>query len=140
MSKSMTIVPPAKVAVIGLGNMGQPMAACLSRAGYQVAGFDLSADARRKFTAAGGAAASTAEEAVSGAAAVITLLPDGKIVRAAIESMKQHFSLGTIIIDMSSSAPIGTSRWARSWSGLASIHRRAVSGGLSEPSTVRLRL
>ena len=108
MSKSMTIVPPAKVAVIGLGNMGQPMAACLSRAGYQVAGFDLSADARRKFTAAGGAAASTAEEAVSGAAAVITLLPDGKIVRAAIESMKQHFSSGTIIIDMSSSAPIGT--------------------------------
>lgn len=108
MSQSMTIVPPAKVAVIGLGNMGQPMAACLSRAGYQVTGFDLSAEARSKFTAAGGVAAANAAEALSGAAVVITLLPDGKIVRAAIESMKPHIARGTVIIDMSSSAPVGT--------------------------------
>lgn len=108
MSQSAIITPPAKVAVIGLGNMGQPMAACVSRAGYQVMGFDTSADARSKFTAAGGTAVVTVAEALSGAAAVITLLPDGKIVRAAIEGMKAHFSPGTVIIDMSSSAPVGT--------------------------------
>jgi len=107
-SQSTIIVPPAKVAVIGLGNMGQPMAACISRAGYRVAGFDTSADARGKFGAAGGTTAATVAEAVSGAAAVITLLPDGKIVRAAIEGMKPHLAPGTVIIDMSSSAPVGT--------------------------------
>ena len=108
MSQSTTIVSPAKVAVIGLGNMGQPMAACLTRAGYQVTGFDLSAEARGKFSAAGGVAASNVVEAVSGASAVITLLPDGKIVRAAIEGIKPHLARGTVIIDMSSSAPVGT--------------------------------
>lgn len=108
MSKSNTVVPPAKIAVIGLGNMGQPMAACMTRAGYQVTGFDLSADARSKFSAAGGVAASNVAEAVSNASVVITLLPDGKIVRAAIEGMKPHLASGTIIVDMSSSAPIGT--------------------------------
>ena len=108
MSQSSTILPPAKVAVIGLGNMGQPMAACIARAGYQVVGFDLSADARAKFAAAGGKAASSVADAVSDAAVVITLLPDGKIVRAAIEGMKAHLARGTVVIDMSSSAPVGT--------------------------------
>lgn len=108
MSQSNPLVPPAKVAVIGLGNMGRPMAACMTRAGYRVAGFDTSADARATFDAAGGAAAATVADAVAGAAAVITLLPDGKIVRAAIEGFKQHLAPGTVVIDMSSSAPVGT--------------------------------
>lgn len=108
MSQSTIIVPPAKVAVIGLGNMGQPMAACLSRAGYKVTGFDSSTEARSRFGAAGGVAGASVAEALAGAAAVITLLPDGKIVRAAIEGMKPHLTPGTVIIDMSSSAPVGT--------------------------------
>lgn len=108
MSQSNGIVSPAKIAVVGLGNMGQPMAACLSRAGYQVVGFDTSVEARNKFSSAGGVAASTAAEAVAGASVIITLLPDGKIVRSAIESMKSLFAPGTVIIDMSSSAPVGT--------------------------------
>jgi len=107
-SQSTAIIPPAKIAVIGLGNMGQPMAACLSRAGYQVVGFDTSDDARRKFSAAGGIAAAGVAEAVSDAALVITLLPDGKIVRAAIEGIKPHLAPGAVIVDMSSSAPMGT--------------------------------
>ena len=124
MSQSSTILPPAKVAVIGLGNMGQPMAACISRAGYQVVGFDLSADARAKFAAAGGKAASSVADAVSDAAVVITLLPDGKIVRAAIEGMKAHLARGTVVIDMSSSAPVGTKA-----AGIAFIDA-PVSGGV----------
>lgn len=104
----MPIIPPAKIAVVGLGNMGQPMAACLARAGYQVVGFDTSAEARSRFAGDGGRAASSAAEALAGAAVVITLLPDGKIVRAAIESMRPHFAPGMVVIDMSSSAPVGT--------------------------------
>ena len=65
MTGSTSILPPAKIAIVGLGNMGQPMAACLSRAGYQVRGFDTSADARTKFSNSGGNATTTVVEAVS---------------------------------------------------------------------------
>lgn len=108
MTDATAIHPPAKVAVIGLGNMGRPMAACLSRAGYQVIGYDLSSDAREKFSAQGGVVAATVDDAVAGANAVITLLPDGNIVRKAIQGIQQRLAAGTVIIDMSSSAPMGT--------------------------------
>lgn len=108
MSHSAAIVPPAKIAVIGLGNMGRPMAACLARAGYAVVGFDTSTDARHTFAEAGGVATGTAGEAVSDAAVVITLLPDGRIVRAALDALKASLVPGTVVIDMSSSAPMGT--------------------------------
>lgn len=108
MTNSAAITPPAKVTVIGLGNMGRPMAACIARAGFQVMGFDLSADARNAFAKEGGNAAATIDEAIAGAAAIVTLLPDGKIVRAAIEGFKAKLAKGTVIIDMSSSAPLGT--------------------------------
>lgn len=108
MSQSAAITPPARIAVIGLGNMGRPMSACLARAGYHVVGFDISAEARSAYAEAGGTAASTAADAVAGAAAVVTLLGDGKIVRSAIEGIKARLAPGAVVIDMSSSAPIGT--------------------------------
>jgi len=130
-SPSAAILPPARIAVIGLGNMGRPMAACLSRAGYQVVGFDTFAEARGKFTEAGGTATATADEAVKGAAAVITLLPDGKIVRAAVDSFKAGLTPGTVMIDMSSSAPMGTRALGEELiaAGLAFIDA-PVSGGV----------
>ncbi len=102
------IAPPAAVAVIGLGNMGVPMAACLLKAGFAVTGFDLSEAARRNFAAAGGRTAADAAAAVSTADVVITLLPNGRIVREAVNSMRAHLRPGAILIDMSSSDPIGT--------------------------------
>lgn len=109
MSNAAAVInPPAKVAVIGLGNMGRPMAACLARAGYRVAGFDTSAEARSRHSEAGGNSAANAADAVAGAAAVITLLPDGKVVRAAIEGIMSRLAPGMVVIDMSSSAPLGT--------------------------------
>ena len=57
-----TIVPPAAVAVIGLGNMGVPMGLRLVKAGFEVTGFDVSAAARKNFIAAGGR---TADELLS---------------------------------------------------------------------------
>jgi 3-hydroxyisobutyrate dehydrogenase len=107
-SQSERITPPANIAVIGLGNMGRPMAACLARAGYHVVGYDASPDASAKFSAAGGKVAASAADAVSNAAVVVTLLPDGKIVRKAIDGIRPHLAPGTVLIDMSSSAPVGT--------------------------------
>jgi 3-hydroxyisobutyrate dehydrogenase len=108
MSAKPQIVPPAPIGVIGLGNMGVPMGACLIKAGYAVTGFDLSAAARGRFAAAGGRSADDAASAVAGAEVVVTLLPNGKIVREAVDTMRPHLKPGTIVIEMSSSAPLGT--------------------------------
>jgi 3-hydroxyisobutyrate dehydrogenase len=103
-----SVHPPAAIAVVGLGNMGRPMAASLTRAGYAVTGYDLAPAARERFAQAGGRAAADVAGAVARAAVVIALLPDGKAVRAAVTAMQPHLSPGTIVIDMSSSDPIGT--------------------------------
>ncbi|MBV9956455.1 MAG: 3-hydroxyisobutyrate dehydrogenase [Pseudolabrys sp.] len=71
----------AKVAFIGLGNMGLPMAQNLLKAGHQVEGFDLSPASVEKLKAAGGAIATNAAEAAKRAEVVITMLPAGKQVR-----------------------------------------------------------
>ncbi len=108
------IAPPGSICVIGLGNMGIPMGACLQRAGFKVTGFDLSEAARGKFRAAGGEVASMAADAVKAADVVITLLPNGKIVRSALTALQADIKPGAIIIDMSSSDPVGTQELGKS--------------------------
>ncbi len=103
--------PPAAVAVVGLGNMGRPMGARLAGAGYRVLGFDAAPEMRNRFQAdTGGAAAASLENAVQFADAVVTMLPNGKVVRAVADQMKPHLRPGTAIIEMSSSEPIATRR------------------------------
>ncbi len=120
------IVPPAPIAVIGLGNMGVPMAACLVKAGYAVTGFDLSAAARERFASVGGKSAASVAAAVGGAKVVITLLPNGKIVREAVDALRPHLAPGTIVIEMSSSAPLGTRKLGEELIAAGSpLHRRA---------------
>jgi 3-hydroxyisobutyrate dehydrogenase len=100
--------PPAHIAMIGLGNMGVPMGACLVRAGYHVTGHDASASARQRFAAAGGTVAETLAASVATAKLIITILPNGKIVRDVIQAMRPHLRPGCVIVDMSSSDPVGT--------------------------------
>src|SRR5215475_5485495 len=108
MASKPAIVPPAAVAVVGLGNMGVPIGGCLVRAGYEVTGFDLLEPARQRFAAAGGRIADDVARAVAEAQAVIMLLPNGKIVREAMSAMRANLKTGTVLVDMSSSDPIGT--------------------------------
>jgi 3-hydroxyisobutyrate dehydrogenase len=76
----------ARVAFIGLGNMGGGMAANLAKAGHDVVAFDLSEDALLRAEARGCARAAFAAEAVAEAEAVVTMLPAGKHVREVYES------------------------------------------------------
>ncbi len=108
MTAKPAIVPPAALAVIGLGNMGVPMGVRLIKAGFAVTGFDLSEAARRNFAAAGGLVADDAASAVASADVVITLLPNGKIVREAVNALRGRLKPCAIVVDMSSSDPIGT--------------------------------
>ncbi|MGG2319934.1 NAD(P)-binding domain-containing protein, partial [Salmonella enterica] len=66
---------------------------------------------RDAFTSAGGKAMASAAEAVAGARVVITMLPTGKVVRDVLlgeKGIARGLPKGTIIIDMSSSAPTDT--------------------------------
>ena len=71
----------ARIAFIGLGNMGLPMAENLVKAGHAVVGFDLTPAAVETLVAANGAAASSTAEACKDAEIVITMLPAGAHVR-----------------------------------------------------------
>ena len=70
-----------RIAFIGLGNMGGPMAANLVKAGHSVTGHDVMAENLSRAEAAGVTAASSAAEAVDEAEAVVTMLPAGSHVR-----------------------------------------------------------
>ena len=103
----------AKVAVIGLGKMGLPMAINLVKAGFEVIGFDPTLNAREELVNKGGQASVSATDAAEDADVVITMLPNGAIVREALlgdEGAIKKLKKSAIIIDMSSSAPLDTRR------------------------------
>ena len=85
-----------KVAVIGLGNMGAPMAANLVKAGHQVTGFDLVAPCPE-----GVVRAASAAEAAKGADVVITMLPNGTILRAVAAEVIPAMRPGAVLCDCS---------------------------------------
>ena len=85
-----------KVGFIGLGNMGAPMAANLAKAGHEVTGFDLAAPCPEGVTAANSAA-----EAASGADVVITMLPNGAILRAVAAQVIPEMETGAGFVDCS---------------------------------------
>ncbi|GGW59349.1 3-hydroxyisobutyrate dehydrogenase [Alishewanella tabrizica] len=70
----------AKVAFIGLGNMGGPMAINLIKAGHDVTVFDLSVAALSQLKAEGAVVASSAADAVNGAEFILSMLPAAKHV------------------------------------------------------------
>lgn len=85
-----------KIGFIGLGNMGAPMAANLVAAGHEVTGFDLNAP-----MPAGVSAAATAAEAAGGADVVITMLPNGAILRAVAAEVIPAMQAGAVLCDCS---------------------------------------
>lgn len=70
----------ARIAFIGLGNMGGGMAANLAKAGHEVRAFDLSEAALAKAEERGCSRVADAAAAVEGAEAVVTMLPAGRHV------------------------------------------------------------
>lgn len=71
-----------KIAFIGLGNMGGGMAANLVKAGHVVRAFDLSTEATVRAEGNGCSVHPTISEAVEGVDAVVSMLPNGKIVES----------------------------------------------------------
>lgn len=89
------------IAFIGLGNMGGPMAGNLVKAGHDVRGFDLSEAARTAAAARGVKACDDLTDAVTGADAVITMLPNGALVKKVWGQIALTVAHGTVLIDSS---------------------------------------
>jgi 3-hydroxyisobutyrate dehydrogenase len=85
-----------KIGFIGLGNMGAPMAANLVKAGHEVTGFDTAG-----VTVAGVHVASSAAAAATGADVVITMLPNGAILRSVADEVIPAMSKGAALVDCS---------------------------------------
>jgi 2-hydroxy-3-oxopropionate reductase len=97
-----------KLAFIGLGVMGAPMAAHLVAAGHDVSGYDVHKAAGEKLEAAGGRAAEGVADAVAGADVVITMLPNHPQVEEVVLAAGGVLGTagpGTLLIDMSTIRP-----------------------------------
>ena len=123
----------SKIAFIGLGNMGLPMAANLLKAGHQVNGYDVVPAACAAAASAGVHIAPSLAEAAAGADAIITMLPNGKLVLGCLQGphgLIAHAAPGALLID-SSTIDVADARAAHAAAaeaGLAVVDA-PVSGG-----------
>ncbi len=94
----------ARIAFIGLGNMGGPMSINLVKAGHQVRGYDIVAEKTTRAAARGVEAATSNRDAAKDADFVFTMLPTGKEVREVLVDIDEVMDIagpGTIIVDSS---------------------------------------
>lgn len=104
-----------KIAFIGLGIMGLPMAKNLVNAGYAVTGYNRSPQKAQDLVSAGGTAATTIAEAVQDADIVITMVPDSPDVKAVVtgdDGVFAHARSGAYWIDNSTIRPDVTTELA----------------------------
>ena len=85
-----------KIGFIGLGNMGGPMAANLAAAGHEVVGFDPAG-----VSAEGVASAGSAEAAATEADIVLTMLPNGEVLRSVAAQIIPVMRKGAVFLDCS---------------------------------------
>jgi 3-hydroxyisobutyrate dehydrogenase len=120
-----------RIAFIGLGNMGLPMAQRLVAAGHTVTGADLAAGAREALVTAGGAAVDDVVDAVRDASFVILMLPDSGVVEAVLrtDGLVTALRPDAVVVDMSSSEPERTRAIARELP--VAVVDAPVSGGVA---------
>lgn len=97
-----------KIAFIGLGNMGAPMAKNLLKAGLNVEVFDLNPNAVAELTALGASSADSVKQAVQGASVVVTMLPASQHVQSVYlgqDGILDSVDSGTLLIDSSTIDP-----------------------------------
>jgi len=126
-----------KIAFLGLGTMGSGMAGTLVRNDFVVQAFDPSEAARAAFESETGVkAANSAEAAMRGAAVVVCMLPDGKVVRSALLDGEKPavaaLAEGGVVLDCSSCAPTDTQALAAELAVLGiGLVDSPVSGGVA---------
>jgi 3-hydroxyisobutyrate dehydrogenase len=123
----------SRIAFIGLGHMGGPMAANLLKAGHELRVFDLVASAVEQAVAQGAVAAADAIDAIAGAEVVISMLPASRHVEGLYlgeHGLLSRIAAGALLIDCSTIAPASAQKVAKAAEqrGLAMLDA-PVSGG-----------
>jgi len=140
--------PPERVGLIGLGKMGAPMARNLKRAGFRLALNDIDLNAARALAKELDAEVyEKLPEMAQACRVVITMVPDGKVVRdialgregAPESGLAAGFARGSVLIDMSSSAPVGTRKLGEELAARSiDMIDAPVSGGVRRAVTGQL--
>lgn len=115
-----------KIGFIGLGNMGAPMASNLAGAGHDVFGFDTA-----DISVEGVTRVSLVSEAVSGMDAVVTMLPDGAVLKSVYAQIVPLGKPGALFLDCSTVDMVSaqSAHEKASKAGLLSVDA-PVSGGI----------
>lgn len=123
----------ATIAFIGLGNMGGGMAANLVKAGHSVRAFDLAQDALSRARENGCETFGTVREAIAGVDAVVTMLPNGGIVKSVYNGdVIGHAPASALLLDCST-IDVATAREVAAEAekeGMAMVDA-PVSGGIA---------
>jgi 3-hydroxyisobutyrate dehydrogenase len=122
---------PVKVAFLGLGNMGAPMSANLIAAGHVLRGFDPVPAAAAAAASHGATLFDTAAEAVAEADVVITMLPNGDVVKRCYAEVLPVARPGALFID-SSTISVSDAREVHALAGSHELPQldAPVSGGV----------
>ena len=132
------------VGFVGLGNMGRPMAASLARSGFEVVGYDSDPRAAEAFAAATGCRIAPTLAALADATTLaVAMLPTGAIVRRVLMEEEGGaladglaaggLGPGGLVVDMSSSEPIGTRALGKALAGRGvGLVDAPVSGGVGK--------
>jgi 2-hydroxy-3-oxopropionate reductase len=100
-----------KIAFIGLGIMGKPMAKNLLKAGHELFVYDINKESMKNLAEAGASETFSPAEAASRCPLVITMLPNSPHVKTAVcgeKGVLEGAKPGTVLIDMSSIAPLAS--------------------------------
>ena len=123
------------VGFVGIGMMGAPMVACLAKSGWLVRAYDVDQAALARVEGLGGViVADSPRSLAEGADLVITMLPDGRIVRDAVlgqGGLAEAMAPGAVLADMSTSYPLETTSLAEALEGTGiDLVDAPVSGGV----------
>jgi 3-hydroxyisobutyrate dehydrogenase len=134
----------ARIGLVGLGNMGWPMAHNLAEAGFPLTVGDADPALRERFASEHGCEAAASPADFAACEVVVTMLPNDKIVRDVVleweGGIAENLPGGAVVLDMSSSGPTATQALGEELApvGVALVDApvsggvpRAVSGTLS---------
>jgi 3-hydroxyisobutyrate dehydrogenase len=120
-----------RIGFVGVGKMGKPMVLRLAGAGHAVTVHDRSQEAVAAVAGTDGiAAAPTPADSARGADMVVTMLPNGRIVREVATEMASGLADGAVLVDMSTSSPLETTALREALPPHAGLVDAPVSGGV----------
>ena len=120
-----------RIGFVGIGKMGKPMSLRLAAAGHEVAAFDRSQEAVAAIAGSDGiTAAPTPVDAARDAGMVITMLPNGAVVREVATELAPALADGAVLVDMSTSYPLETTALRKALPAHAGLVDAPVSGGV----------